>query len=99
MECSFPLPGKQKQDIAFLVLDAGLFKIYRKHTRVFSCLSARNKHPRVKRVVFHMRAKPFVLRGRVKRVIRPANCVRLLLAARKRANFTYCYLFTELILL
>ena len=41
----------------------------------FFYVSRVNKHPRVKRVVFHIRAKPSVPRGRVKRVIRSANCV------------------------
>ena len=34
-----------------------------------------NKHPPAKRVVLLMRAKPFVPRRRVKRVIRSASCV------------------------
>lgn len=33
------------------------------------------KHPPAKPVDFHMRAKPSVLRGHVKRVIRSASCV------------------------
>ena len=42
------------------------------------CLTGRqryNKHPPAKRVVFHVRAKPSVLRGMRKRINMSANCV------------------------